>query len=277
MTTRQYPELPAAEEMFPRLLPWAMNRQQYRNDEAREFCAKVYHIDDAKQRLLLEDGKPAWMNYFAHTLKRMTQRKLHMIPEENDGIHYRPDHAGIRAFLTAHPPGPEDNVTLDPLAEFVALTSDMPRGTEAERWTIERIGQQIFRKLLISAWRRRCPVTEIDDAHLLTASHIKPWACCETDEERMDPDNGLLLAAHIDAAFDEGLLSFSSRGDIILSQRLSVQNARRLGVDGEITIPMSVKRETYMKFHRRKWHFETARVRPEQEKPSDVRPGSLFG
>jgi hypothetical protein len=106
MEKRQYPELPCGKEMFPRLLPWASARLQYRNDEAREYAASVYGIDDTKQRPLLKSGEPAWMNYFAHTLALMTGKnfKFHMKPSENDGIHYKPDHARITAYLMAHPP-----------------------------------------------------------------------------------------------------------------------------------------------------------------------------
>ncbi|MDC0682621.1 HNH endonuclease signature motif containing protein [Sorangium atrum] len=42
---------------------------------------------------------------------------------------------------------------------------------------------------------------------LLRASHIKPWADCETDAERLDVYNGILLAPHLDAAFDRGFIT----------------------------------------------------------------------
>lgn len=51
-------------------------------------------------------------------------------------------------------------------------------------------------------WSGRCGVTGIDQPELLRTSHIKPWAVCATDDERMAPINGLLLAANWDAAFD---------------------------------------------------------------------------
>ena len=44
---------------------------------------------------------------------------------------------------------------------------------------------------------------------LLLASHIIPWTACETDAERLNPDNGLILSALWDAAFDKGLVSFT--------------------------------------------------------------------
>ena len=35
-------------------------------------------------------------------------------------------------------------------------------------------------------------------------------ALCDINKERLDPENGFLLAAHIDALFDKGLISFKS-------------------------------------------------------------------
>jgi putative restriction endonuclease len=57
-------------------------------------------------------------------------------------------------------------------------------------------------------WGGRCPITGLEQPELLRASHIKPWADCATDAERLDVFNGLLLGAHIDAAFDSALISF---------------------------------------------------------------------
>jgi hypothetical protein len=92
----------------------------------------------------------------------------------------------------------------------------------------------------------------------------------------MDADNGLLLGAHIDAAFEVGLISFSVDGDVLRSSKLSIENARRLGVESDVRISMSEKREHYMKWHRRNWGFETDRIDPQQASRSDVRREDLF-
>jgi len=233
-----------------------MGRQRYRSDEVRHACASAYHIDEAKQRLVLSAGGLAWTSHVAYALSYMTKPdELHLAPKENDGVHYKPNHERIRAYMAAHPSGSGDDRPLNPYAEFIAVTKDMLRGTEVERPTIQRIGQDIFRKHLIRTWDCRCAVTEIDDADLLRASHIKPWASCDNDHERLNVDNGLLLAAHIDAAFDAGLISFSDRGDVILSPKLSIENIKRLGLDRKDTvqIPMSPARAGFMQWHRR--HF----------------------
>ena len=55
---------------------------------------------------------------------------------------------------------------------------------------------------------------------LLRASHIKPWADCETDAERLDVYNGILLAPHLDAAFDRGFITL--RDDTEVSYLISI-------------------------------------------------------
>ncbi len=104
-----------------------------------------------------------------------------------------------------------------PLEQFRERTRTMPRSTEAERRVIQRVGQNIFRESLMEYWAGRCPLTGIAEPALLRASHIRPWAQCETDEQRLDVHNGLLLSALWDAAFDAGLVSFDDEGRPVFS------------------------------------------------------------
>jgi putative restriction endonuclease len=69
------------------------------------------------------------------------------------------------------------------------------------------------------------------DAALLRASHIIPWAECESDAERLDVHNGLLLSALWDAAFDKGLISFADDGTPLPSPKLSAQARAALNLD----------------------------------------------
>ena len=108
-----------------------------------------------------------------------------------------------------------------PLVTFEHETADLPRTTEAERLVVMRVGQEIFRKALMDYWNGTCPLTGITDPALLRASHIVPWAECETDSLRLDVYNGILLSALWDAAFDAGMVSFSSEGTPIVSPALS--------------------------------------------------------
>ena len=118
-----------------------------------------------------------------------------------------------------------------PLESFKKATANLPRTTEAERLTVERVGQSIFRDALLEYWSGRCPFTGITDPALLRASHIVPWSECESDELRLDVHNGLLLSALWDAAFDCGLISFADNGAILQSPKLTVQAAASLKVD----------------------------------------------
>lgn len=90
------------------------------------------------------------------------------------------------------------------LHAFEKKAAKVPRSTEAERLVVQRVGQDLFREGLLDYWEGQCAVTSLAVPDLLRASHIKPWADCSTDTERLDVFNGLLLAAHLDAAFDRG-------------------------------------------------------------------------
>ena len=124
--------------------------------------------------------------------------------------------------------------------------------TEALREAMARVGQDVFRKKLDERWYCRCAVTGISAREVLRASHIKPWVD-STDEERMDPNNGLLLSANLDALFDKGLITFASDGSIVFSEKLSADDREKLG----LTESMSLKQRTpeqdkYMEYHRGK-------------------------
>ena len=138
------------------------------------------------------------------------------------------------------------------LHRFELQTSAMPRATEAERLVVQRVGQDIFRAGLMDYWEGRCAVTGLDVPELLRASHIKPWAACETDAERLDVFNGLLLAPHLDAAFDRGFITVDDDGHLVVSPALALDARRALG----LVEPLRVSRladghRGYLQAHRR--------------------------
>lgn len=113
---------------------------------------------------------------------------------------------------------------------------DVP--TEIMREGIVRLTQGRFRRHLIAARGAEvCDVTGIAIPQVLRAGHIRRWADCkDTPAMRTDPDNGLLLAAHLDALFEHGLITFADDGRMLVSphidagQRahLQISEARRL-------------------------------------------------
>jgi hypothetical protein len=151
-----------------------------------------------------------------------------------------------------------------PLAVYREKTKSMPASTEVERMAKQRVGQDIFRASLEDYWSGRCPITGITDRPLLRASHIKPWAGCETDDERLDVYNGLLLAVHLDAAFDAALMTFNDEGTIVLSSQLS-EGAKALLSLGANRIRLATAHHIYLKYHRVR--FREALVGPGEPSP----------
>ncbi len=138
-----------------------------------------------------------------------------------------------------------------PLDTFVAQTRTLPKTTEAERLVVQRVGQNVFRAALMDFWNARCPLTGITHPRLLRASHMKPWADCDTDAERLDVHNGLLLAAHLDAAFDAGLISFETEGPLIVSPALADEDIDRLGLrDLPPLQGLGPRHDRYLTYHR---------------------------
>lgn len=134
---------------------------------------------------------------------------------------------------------------------FRNQTRGLPHTTEAERLVVQRVGQQLFREALIDYWGGACAVTGLAVAELLRASHIKPWAACASDEERLDVFNGLLLAPHLDALFDGGWMTFDPSGVAVLSAALDVRSRERLHVGPELRLAwIAAEHDRYLEFHR---------------------------
>jgi putative restriction endonuclease len=135
--------------------------------------------------------------------------------------------------------------------KFRRVSSGMPLTTEAERLLVQRVGQNLFRAALLDYWCGRCCVTGLVVPELLRASHIKPWAVCDSDEERLDVFNGLLLAPHLDALFDGGWLTVEPAGAVQMSQRLASDAIEALGIRGEMRVNgLTQSHQTYLAFHR---------------------------
>ncbi|MDP3521846.1 MAG: HNH endonuclease [Hydrogenophaga sp.] len=122
------------------------------------------------------------------------------------------------------------NELADDLAE---IERTVPDATQREAFIQARIGQGRFRADVTRLWGRGevCALTGIALPELLIASHIKPWRD-SSNEERLDPANGLLLATHADKLFDRHLLSFDlQRGELrSVIAPIARSDAARLGL-----------------------------------------------
>ncbi|MBI5500471.1 MAG: HNH endonuclease [Deltaproteobacteria bacterium] len=138
------------------------------------------------------------------------------------------------------------------LREFEKQTAALPRTTEAERLVVQRVGQDLFRDRLLEYWEGRCAITGLAVPDLLRASHIKRWADCATDAERLDAFNGLLLAAHLDAAFDAGYITVEDDGVVVVSKALDGKARGLLGLDRTWRIRgLQDEHHVYLSWHRR--------------------------
>ena len=141
---------------------------------------------------------------------------------------------------------------LDHQLNYIASDADSS-STERAAEVAQRVGQEIYRKGLLSIWGNCCAVTGLSQISLLRASHARPWAD-STDEERLDPYNGLLLAPHLDALFDSGLISFNDEGHILLSPHLTPDTLRILNLTPSLHLrqPLSPYHFPYFEYHRRR-------------------------
>lgn len=139
------------------------------------------------------------------------------------------------------------------LHTFEKKVAPLPKMTEAERLIVQRIGQNLFRDGLLDLWEGRCAVTGLAVPALLRASHIKPWADCETDAERLDVYNGILLAPHLDAAFDQGFITVQDDGSIVVSEALDANTRTVLGLGQPLHVRgLADGHRRYLPWHRRR-------------------------
>lgn len=151
------------------------------------------------------------------------------------------------------------------LRSFQKQVAALPKTTEAERLVVQRVGQNLFRDGLMDLWEGRCAVTELAVPALLRASHIKPWADCETDAERLDVYNGILLAPHLDAAFDRGLITVADDGAIVVSDALDANARAILGLDQRLCVrSLADGHRAYLPWHRERVFNVHSEVRREE-------------
>ncbi|MCC8536622.1 HNH endonuclease [Xanthomonas codiaei] len=123
--------------------------------------------------------------------------------------------------------------------------------TERTSEVRQRIGQDVFREALLELWEGRCALSGSElPVSLLRASHAKPWSLAD-DSERLDPFNGLLLAVHYDALFDQGLITFDDEGGLLISHLLSSETRKVMHLDGVTRLRFVLPgHRGYLSFHR---------------------------
>jgi predicted restriction endonuclease len=122
--------------------------------------------------------------------------------------------------------------------------------TETKVLVDARVGQGTFRKDVLQLWESCCSVTGASTLDAIRASHIKPWRT-STNDERLDPKNGLPLVASLDALFDVGLISFESSGRMLVSRKLPMSERKIFDVIGKaLTKTPGSDTARYLLYHR---------------------------
>jgi len=96
----------------------------------------------------------------------------------------------------------------------------LPEGKDRTVVATTRANQSYFRNALLDNYERHCCLTGLGLEPLLIASHIKPWSTADPATERLSPENGLLLNALHDRAFDKGLITISPELHIVVSRKV---------------------------------------------------------
>ena len=165
-------------------------------------------------------------------------------------IHPFPEEAGrtllevLDMMYLAHGRG----VVGDALVEAMA-SSDLPDET-VETLDQARFGNGAFRDAVVKVHGERCLLSGLATPELLHVSHLKSWVP-STDQERLDGENGLVLAPSQAVAFEKGLFTFAEDGTVMVSELLDPADAHRLGLSGATKIGVRGERQRgYLAYHR---------------------------
>lgn len=140
---------------------------------------------------------------------------------------------------------------VETVTDIAAIYDQNIAETEKSALIRVRLGQGKFRDDLAKIHNSQCQLSYVDKLDLLRASHIKPWSKCDNDAERLDSDNGLLLAIQYDLLFDKGYISFKDDGSILISDIITDAERHIFQINENMQITMqSLKQKAYMKYHR---------------------------
>lgn len=122
-------------------------------------------------------------------------------------------------------------------------------GTIREQVVEARLGQGKYRDDVLALWGNACAVTGCSVTRVVVASHAKPWAD-STDDERLDPNNGLPLVATLDKLFDAGLIGFDPvTGDMRVSSTVGAHDRMLLGVPAPLRRKPNAKQSAFLRYH----------------------------
>ena len=111
-----------------------------------------------------------------------------------------------------------------------------------------RLGQGKFRADLAQEFGNACAATRLAVLPVLRASHIVPWKK-SNGSQRLDPMNGLLLSANMDALFDRYMITFRPDGKLEVSKSVTQRDLERLGPIQDLQSKPCDRRSAYLRLH----------------------------
>lgn len=120
--------------------------------------------------------------------------------------------------------------------------------TTRQQLTDARLGQGSYRRNLESIFQGCCAVTGLKRRQVLRASHILAWKD-SVDSQRLDPNNGLLLSANLDALFDQHLITFDQAGRLRISSSISSTELPLLGPLHNLRSEPTPEQWEYLRLH----------------------------
>ena len=112
-----------------------------------------------------------------------------------------------------------------------------------------RLGQGQFQANVAKWWNGQCAVTGCSIVPLLRASHIKPWRD-SSNRDRLNPANGIFLAAHLDALFDCGAISFADDGTMLVSAKIA-DDLKQFNLPERLRREPTKDEKRFLAYHRR--------------------------
>jgi predicted restriction endonuclease len=128
-------------------------------------------------------------------------------------------------------------------------------GSNKKVQTTARVGQDFFRRSVLSAYDYSCCITGLAIPRLLVASHIVPWRIDSVN--RLNPRNGMCLSILHDKAFDVGIITISEKMKVNVSRKFAAKADRffksaLLAYDGKpIALPEKfLPQAEFLSYHR---------------------------
>jgi hypothetical protein len=236
----RYDNAPGCEEAYVARAAGAQLIGSIRHAHFRaiDACGKAHAGNNQRRRA----HSPGVLRYLEEVLGRKLPNPSYEAQELNDAVSEITDSVE-NAIIEAHPFAKE-------LAEEVSILRDAGLSpTEKEALIVARRGQGIFREKVLAV-EPRCRVTHVNDASYLIASHIKPWSE-STNYERLSENNGLMLAPHVDHLFDQGFISFTDNGDLLVASKCARSVLEAWGISPTLNVgPFRGAQREFLAHHR---------------------------